>query len=78
MRTTAGNNNPLMFTTNGIERMLINNGGIGVADGRVALGNNLPFGFIPANRLHLHQDSGTNGIQFTNNFTGITAHKHLI
>jgi len=75
--TDATWNSPLNFVTNGFQRMLINNGGIGVADGRVALGNNLPFGFAPANRLHLHQDSGTSGIQFTNNFTGITAFNGL-
>jgi len=75
--TDASWNAPFSIMTNGFQRMLINNGGNGIMDGRVALGNNLPVGFIPANRLHLHQDLGTNGIQFTNNFTGITAFNGL-
>lgn len=65
--------NPLLTRTNNINRMLIFGGTAGNTQGRVALGNNLPNSFLPANRLHLHQDNGNFGIQFTNNNTGITA-----
>lgn len=65
--------NPLLTRTNNINRMLISGGTAGNTQGRVALGNNLPNSFLPANRLHLHQDNGNFGIQFTNNNTGITA-----
>ncbi|PCJ22604.1 MAG: hypothetical protein COA97_13275 [Flavobacteriales bacterium] len=58
--TLAGNNKPLLFHTNGIGRMVINNGATGINDGKIAMGNNLPAGFTPSARLHLHQDAGLN------------------
>lgn len=70
------NNQPLNFRTNNIQRMIINNGGNGVGDGQIAIGNNLAPGFIPQSRLHIHQDNtnpfaGNNTyIRFTNNVTG--------
>ncbi len=51
-------------------RMLIRQGGFGVAGGRVAMGNNLPNNFIPRSRLHLHQTAGVTDIRFSNNVTG--------
>ncbi|MCB0408842.1 MAG: tail fiber domain-containing protein [Flavobacteriales bacterium] len=69
--TDAAANFPINFITNGIQRQIIQNGGIGNNEGRIAMGNNLPIGFTPASRLHLHQNGGQNRIQFTNNGTGI-------
>ena len=67
------NNFSLRTLTNGVNRMLLAGGNMSNNAGRLALGNNLPNSFSPANRLHLHQDNGNFGIQFTNNNTGITA-----
>ena len=46
------------------------NGLNGNNDGRIAIGNDLPIGFTPTGRLHLHQTGGNNFLRFTNNFTG--------
>jgi len=59
-------------------RMIIMNGGFGNFGGFIAMGNNLPNGFIPQSRLHLHQStlfpilSGPY-MRFTNVLTGATA-----
>ncbi len=65
-------NQPIFFATNTFTRMIINNGGGGLAGGRVALGNNL-IGFVPQDRLHLHHVGFNNlntYIRFTNSLTG--------
>jgi hypothetical protein len=49
--------------------MIMRQGGIGIAGGRIAIGNNLPAGFTPRARLHLHQSAGLNHVQFTSNTT---------
>ena len=49
-------NRPLLFETNGIGRVLVDNGAGGFAAGRVAMGNNLPNNFAAQDRLHLHQN----------------------
>ena len=49
-------NLPISFHTNGIQRILVDNGGGGFAAGRVAMGNNLPNNFAARDRLHLHQN----------------------
>ncbi len=71
--TNATWNAPLLFQTFGVNRMVLQGGGTGNNDGRMALGNNLVGAFTPANRLHLHQTGGDFGIQFTNNTTGNSA-----
>lgn len=66
------NNFVLPFQTNGFTRMILDNGGAGQAFGRLSLGNSLPTGFVPQDRLHLHQIglfAINNYIRFTNNFT---------
>ncbi|HWY12715.1 MAG TPA: hypothetical protein VN026_15385 [Bacteroidia bacterium] len=72
--TQTGFNIPINFETNGFNRMIINNGGNGINDGRIAMGENLPTGFVPQARLHLHQgfNLGLNDphIRFTNVGTG--------
>ena len=59
-------NTPIVFGTNNTQRMLMT-GGTGIFSGRIAMGNNLPANFVPANRLHLHQNSGQFGIQLALN-----------
>lgn len=66
----TNNNQPLNFYTNGIGRMLIENGGVGFAEGRIAMFNTLPVGFAAQDRLHLHQNVRGPLIRFTNNGTG--------
>ncbi len=51
-------------------RMLMRDGGAGNNAGRIAMGNNLPDGFIPRSRLHLHQTGGNVRLQFTRNNVG--------
>ena len=66
-------NFPILFETNGINRMILDNGGGGQAGGRLALGNNLPAGFAPQSRMHIHQVGVNNNatyIRFTNSLTG--------
>jgi hypothetical protein len=69
----TNNNQPLRIRTNSVERFKIMPGGIGNIGGRIAIGNNLPLGFIPQARLHLHQTGGQNSIKFTNATTGFAA-----
>ena len=52
--TSAGTNIPLRIGTNGTTRLLVNNGTNANNAGRIAMGNNLPVGFQPQDRLHLH------------------------
>ncbi|MBL4652865.1 MAG: tail fiber domain-containing protein [Flavobacteriales bacterium] len=61
-------NGAMRFATNGTtQRMLIRPGGTDNNAGRIALGNDLPMGFVPMDRLHLHQQNGGNTmIRFTN------------
>jgi hypothetical protein len=73
---------PLYFRTNfaaapianQANRMIVMNGAFGQTDGRIAMGNSLPNTFSPLSRLHLHESAstGTNGLRFTSNSTGIT------
>ncbi|MBL4653662.1 MAG: hypothetical protein JKY53_12490 [Flavobacteriales bacterium] len=59
--------------TNGTTRLLVNNGTNANNAGRIAMGNNLPVGFIPRDRLHLHQQNGGRTmLRFTNGNTGAT------
>ena len=67
----AGFNVPINFITNGTQRMIIDNGGTGTAAGRIAIGNNLPSGFLPTARFHIHQPGRAEYIRFTNNSTNI-------
>lgn len=71
--TDATWNSPLTFLTNGNSRMLIANGGLAATDGRIAMFNILPIGFVPQDRLHLHQTTGLTAMRFTNGVTGFTA-----
>lgn len=68
------NNQPLNFRTNGIQRMLIFNGGTAQADGRIACGNNLPSNFVPLDRVHLFESATTGSVQtrYQNTNTGVT------
>ncbi|MCB9360670.1 MAG: tail fiber domain-containing protein [Flavobacteriales bacterium] len=65
-------NEPINISTNGIQRVLVDNGAGGFAAGRVAMGNNLPNNFAAQDRLHLHQNVRGPLIRFTNNATGST------
>lgn len=69
-------NTPIVFGTNNTPRMFINNGLGGNNDGRIAFGNNLPAGFVPLDRLHLHHSNagGTAiGMRFTSAASGTGA-----
>lgn len=66
------NNAQLNFRTNGNLRFVLDNGGTGNNNGSAAFGNNLPLGFVPAARLHLHQTGGVVNMRFTNSTTGST------
>jgi len=67
-------NSPIYTYTNGIARMLINDGSIGPASGRIAMSNSLPAGFAPAVRLHLHETFNSRVVtKFTNSSTGFSA-----
>ncbi|MCB9188852.1 MAG: hypothetical protein H6599_06175 [Flavobacteriales bacterium] len=70
-------NTPIVFGTNGTQRVLIDNGGVGVNTGRVVFGNDLPNNFTPQARLHLHQTGGVVATRFTNDNTGFTANDGL-
>lgn len=68
-------NQQMLFSTNSFTRMIIDNGGGLQAGGRIAIGNNLPAGFNPSARLHIHQitaatTSNTPFVKFTTNVTG--------
>jgi hypothetical protein len=69
-------NDGLSIRTNDFQRMFINNGLGGNNDGRIAFGNNLPVGFVPLDRLHLHHSNagGTAiGMRFTSAVSGTGA-----
>lgn len=55
-------NQQMTFSTNGFMRMFIDGGnGLGnpgLGGGRIAIGNNLPTGFIPQSRVHIYQAGG--------------------
>jgi hypothetical protein len=59
--------------TNGINRLVMYNGGTANNAGRIATGNNLPNNFVPQARLHLYQTGGFNNLRFTTDATGHTA-----
>jgi len=64
-------NQPIWFGTNNFRRMVIDNGNLGPAGGQIAMGNNLPGGFAPSARLHLHQTFNSRVVtKFTNATTG--------
>ena len=69
-------NTSVLLGTNSFTRMIIDNGFGGVNAGRIAIGNNLPAGFAPQSRLHIHQNTGNpiipnnTYIRFTNTQTG--------
>jgi hypothetical protein len=54
-------------------RMMIAGGGTANSDGFIGMGNNLPTGFVPQCRLHLHQTAGQTFMKFTNGTIGSTA-----
>ncbi len=75
---------PMRFRTNYAlaaptlgNRMIITDGNFQSGGGRIAIGNDLPDGFAPLSRLHLHNEQngaptpGFNFIRFTNNLTGV-------
>ena len=71
-------NQRINFSTNGFNRMFIDNGAAGIAAGRIAMGNNLPANFAPQARLHLHHTGGGNtNLLFTNVVTGATLNDGL-
>ncbi|MBW6481680.1 MAG: tail fiber domain-containing protein [Vicingaceae bacterium] len=55
-------NGIMRFNTNGINRMTVFGNGILNTDGRIAMGNDLPLGFTPTARLHLHHTEPTLGL----------------
>lgn len=71
---------PMRFRTNfgaaplgAGNRMIITDGGFGNNGGQIAIGNNLPNVFVPADRFHIHQTGGPTNVRITANFTGNTA-----
>ncbi|MBK7312249.1 MAG: tail fiber domain-containing protein [Sphingobacteriaceae bacterium] len=65
-------NQPILFATTNFTRMIINNGPGNQNSGRIGMGNDLT-GFVPIDRLHLHQidpNNINNYLRFTNPFTG--------
>lgn len=70
-------NDRINFFTNTQTRMFID-GGSGINGGRIAIGNNLPVGFVPQSRIHIHQVGNpiplnSTYVRFTNGLTGLTA-----
>lgn len=61
----------LNFKTNNIQRMTITDGGNNNAQGRIGIGNNLPSGFTPLDRLHLFQQAGDNYLRFSQNSSAV-------
>ena len=51
-------------------RMIIVDGAFGPVGGRIAMGNNLPDGFAPVDRLHLHQTGAAVFLRITNALSG--------
>ncbi|HLP12929.1 MAG TPA: tail fiber domain-containing protein [Flavobacteriales bacterium] len=71
--TLGSSNLDIWFETNGIYRMAMLKGGTGIGGGRLAFGNNLAPGFIPADRFHSHTTvAGANMFRFTNPTTNST------
>jgi hypothetical protein len=80
LRIEHQGNQPIMFATNSFTRMMISGGpgtgNPGMNGGRIGIGNNLPAGFVPQSRIHIHQTGLNNAvtnntyIRFTNSFTG--------
>ncbi|MBW6481444.1 MAG: tail fiber domain-containing protein [Vicingaceae bacterium] len=71
-------NSPIYTYTNGINRMTVFGNGPLNTDGRIAMGNDLPLGFTPTARLHLHQTEPTLGLvntttKYTDLSTGFNA-----
>ena len=71
---------PIRFRTNfgaaplgAGNRMIITDGGFGNNGGQIAIGNNLPNAFIPADRFHVHQTGGPTYMRISANFTGNSA-----
>lgn len=58
--------------------MIITSGGFGNTAGQIAMGNNLPDGFIPSARLHLFQDAGNVFTRYSTLATGIGANQGFI
>ncbi|HYG50061.1 MAG TPA: tail fiber domain-containing protein, partial [Flavobacteriales bacterium] len=65
-----GNNSQIWHQTNGFNRLMMMNGLTGNNDGRIAIGNNLPAGFTPFARLHMHQTGGNVFTRYTTVTTG--------
>lgn len=49
----AGSNSQVWFASNGVYRMMIDNGFNGINQGRISVGNDLPATFAPQDRMHL-------------------------
>lgn len=62
---------PINFWTFNFQRMTIVDGGAAFNAGYIGMGNNLPVGFTPLDRLHLFQTTGTNYIRFSQNSTAL-------
>jgi len=60
----SNSNDPIGFETNGVQRMILDNGGGGQAGGRLALGNNLPAGFAPVARLLINIKTHTQNFYY--------------
>lgn len=56
---------PINIFTNNRQRMTILDGASAPTDGRIGMGNALPAGFIPLDRLHLSQTAGINYLRFS-------------
>lgn len=49
----AGSNSQVWFASNGLYRMMIDDGTNAILNGRISMVNNLPGNFAPQDRLHL-------------------------